>query len=72
MLIERALNGALSVDEASRFLSGLTKDTDSIVSEAAHAVVHFVTDADIRRRDKEYDLLLRTELEKYSERMRRA
>ncbi|MDX1251052.1 MAG: hypothetical protein IDH49_02120 [Gammaproteobacteria bacterium] len=69
-LIERALCATLTADEAGRFLSGLRSDADHIISEAAHAVVHFVTDADIRKRDKEYDILLRAELEKYAERMK--
>ncbi len=69
-LIEKALNGVLTVAEASCFLSSLKKDTNRIVCDAAHAVVHFLSDADIRLNDKEYDLILRTELEKYSKQLR--
>ena len=61
-LIERALRDELDLAEASRFLSGLDKDTDHTVSEAAHVVVHFVTDSDLRARDKSYDAVCRADL----------
>lgn len=69
-LIERALNGTLEVDEACFFLSSLERSVDTVVSEAVHAIVHFVTDVDIRKSDKEYDFFLRTELEKYAEQLK--
>ena len=61
-LIERALRDELDPGEASQFLSDLDKDTDHAVSEAAHVVVHFVTDSDLRASDKSYDAVCRAGL----------
>ena len=62
-LVGRALRDGISTEEASAFLSNLPRDVDSVLSEVAHAVLHFVTDADLRARDKAYDAALRAELE---------
>lgn len=64
-LIHRTLCGDVSLDEASHFLSSLSKDTNSLVVYAAHAIVHFVTDQDLRNTDHRYDILLRDELNNF-------
>lgn len=64
-LIKMALSEILSLDDATGFLSSLDKRIDGTLLDAAHAVVHFVTDADIRKRDAMYDAVLRAELETY-------
>lgn len=58
-LIQRALNDDLPIEEAGEFLSRLNDYTDVKVRDAAHAVVHFLTDHDIRQTDREYDRLQR-------------
>jgi hypothetical protein len=68
-IIKRALRDDLSVDEAGRFLSGLRKDADLDVLRAAHAVVHFVTDSDLRLKDNEYDVMLKEQLEEWVRRL---
>jgi hypothetical protein len=54
-LIVRALNDTLSIDEACVFLSSLNEQTDTEIKNIAHAVVHFLTDKDIRKYDQNYD-----------------
>lgn len=69
-LIGRALRDELEIEEASFFLSSLQRNVDSTLSDAVHAVVHFVIDTDLRARDKAYDAALRVELESYAEALR--
>jgi len=69
-IVGRALRDEIEIEEASVFLSSLPRDIDLALSEAAHAVVHFVTDADLRARDKAYDAALRVELESHVETLR--
>ena len=69
-LIEKALRDELDLGEASQFLSGLDKDADHTVSEAAHVVVHFVTDSDLRASDKSYEANCRADLRRYIEKLR--
>ena len=68
-LIEKALRDELDLGEASQFLSDLDKDTDHTVSEAAHVVVHFVTDSDLRASDQSYDAICRADLRRYLEKL---
>ena len=65
-MIQRALNGDLSIEEASRFLSMLDDNTEQKLRDTAHAVVHFLTDQDIRKIDREYDRLQREYLNSLS------
>ena len=69
-LIEKALRDELEIEEATHFLSALQRNVDSTLSEAVHAVVHFLTDSDLRSRDEAYDRALRTELESYAQTLR--
>ena len=69
-LIERALRDEVDLREASQFLSDLDKDTDHTVSEAAHMVIHFVTDSDLRASDKSYDAVCRADLKACIEKLR--
>lgn len=58
-LLQRALDDDLSIEEACGFLSMLDDKAEQKIHDAAHAVVHFVTDQDIRQADREYDRLQR-------------
>ena len=70
--IVRALREELSVEEATEFLTRLDKSEDPVIAEAAHAAVHFVTDADLRSDDQAHDALLRATLLQYVEQLKHA
>ena len=57
-LVLMALEGDISLAEATHFLS---VNSSLLPDEAAliHTVVHFLTDQDLRKRDSEYDKLMR-------------
>jgi len=52
------------LEEACNFLSALDSSESKSVGDAAHELVHFITDADLRSKDQEYDFLMRRSLEK--------
>lgn len=70
-VLRRALADELTVDEASKLLSGLPQRTRRNVQDAIHAAVHFVSDADIRQSDAEYNRLQRASLIKRLDDLRR-
>ncbi|MBF0152114.1 MAG: hypothetical protein HQL84_19030 [Magnetococcales bacterium] len=59
IIIRRAIDNDLSIEEACYFLSTLDNEICKDVCIAIHAVIHFITDTDIRQADHEYDKLLR-------------
>lgn len=61
-LAEKAFDDDLSVEEASSFLSTIDASRFPKLAAVAHLVVHFVTDADVRAKDSEYDLAMRKEI----------
>jgi hypothetical protein len=65
-MLERALANSLGLPEATDFIASLDSEQDNTVALAAHALIHFVTDSDLRRRDSEYDQLMRAKLREYA------
>ena len=64
-LLRRALDGELSLDDAGLFMSGISARDDELVQQAAHIVIHYLDDEDLREKDPEYDKLMRAELLSY-------
>lgn len=64
-LLKRALEGELTLDDARNFMAGLSRHDDQRIQEAAHMVIHFLDDADIRERDAGYENYMRGKLEDY-------
>ena len=61
-LIERALEGWVDATEASKFLSDMDPSDDQDLLDAAHSVVHLLTDEDIRAKYPEHDEWYRADL----------
>ena len=60
-LFERALEDTLPLDEARSFMSKVSEHDDQIIQWAAHLLIHYLDDADLRERDPEYDTYMRSE-----------
>jgi len=61
ILLARALKDELPIEEAIRFQAELGRRTQKELS-LVHAIIHFISDLDIRRTDAEYDRLQREDL----------
>ena len=66
-LIESVVNDRASMDEVGK---AWPKDDSDDLATAFHALTHFVIDADLRRRDSEYDTAQRRLLEDVADRLR--
>ena len=70
-IIEQFANGKLVTSEVQDQLIQMDFGEEyRIVNEAIHCLSHFATDADIRKRDSEYDEHLRTKLRGYAQKIR--
>jgi hypothetical protein len=63
-LAEKALAGEQDIGPATQLISRLKREEAVELREAAHLLMHFISDSDLRSRDKEYDRLQREQLEK--------
>jgi hypothetical protein len=57
--LRRALEGRLTVKEATALFDAHGVRGDAAAQRIAHEIVHFVDDADLRARDPQYDALQR-------------
>jgi hypothetical protein len=64
-LLKKAISDELEREEIDKFVTDMTESKNKKINEAVHAIMHFVTDADIRSYDKEYDELCRDKLREY-------
>lgn len=60
-LLRRALDDAVSLDEARSFMSTISRQDDQVVQWAAHFLIHYIDDADLKERDPGYDAYMRGE-----------
>jgi hypothetical protein len=65
VLLDSAANG-LPTEDPSLLLRVLESEPDRLVGDACHEFRHFITDEDLRRKDREYDLLMRRKLKDYA------
>ncbi len=61
-VLRRSLAGEVTIEEANTLFSSLSNHSEQSVQDALHAAVHFLTDADVRQSDPEYDRLQRVRL----------
>ncbi len=66
-LIEAALGGNATGDQASAFMRKVQRDDAEDVRFAAHALIHFFDDEDIRMKDKDYARSQREELQRWAQ-----
>ena len=64
-LIEAALNGDATNDQALAFMGKVERGDSEDVQSAAHALIHFLDDHDIREADEIYDRLQRNGLQEW-------
>lgn len=61
-LLDRALSAEVRLDESTELVSRMNPGEESALIGAAHLLVHFCTDVDIRSRDPAYDALMRRQI----------
>lgn len=66
-LIEAALTGNATISQALAFMGGVECDESEDVQLAAHALIHFFDDEDIRMKDEAYALSQRKELQRWAQ-----
>jgi hypothetical protein len=62
-LLIRALRDDVTLDEVVQFQANLPKQSNPELLYLIHAIIHFISDEDIRRSDSEYDKKQRASLQ---------
>ncbi len=66
-LIKDAIGGTLDQGELNEFMSKIGKHDNKDIQMAAHHLMHFMADEDIRNKDPKYDRYMKNKLENYSQ-----
>ena len=66
-LIEAALKDNATDDQALAFMGKVKRDDHEDVQQAAHALIHFFDDEDIRMKDEVYARSQREELRRWAQ-----
>ncbi|MDI6784512.1 MAG: hypothetical protein QME64_10515 [bacterium] len=63
-LLKMVADGELDPDLALERWPDIDKETDKLIAASWHDLSHFANDTDIRKKDKEYDIMQRNLLRK--------
>ena len=63
-LVQRALTDIVTFEEINQAMAECSRSDEAVVKQALLNLQHFVTDEDIRSRDKDYNLTSRFQLER--------